>query len=183
MRNRYIMNYDTEVGQGFRAEQELRYLNIREKMQLDVGNEPYLSQQWCLAHVLTWFFLECSQWQLQTCSIEALIFLHAQFCWFTVSLRVALKKLNFNIKWHVELAKNLLECSSYFLHIGLQKKFIVVKFQVPNSIIFWDMNYYLRLLVQSGRQTDNRQTTDRKRCIWAHRANCTGGLKKCGLTG
>ncbi len=35
-------------------------------MQLDVGNEPYLSQQWCLNHFLTCFFLECSQWQAQT---------------------------------------------------------------------------------------------------------------------
>ncbi len=31
-------------------------------MQLDVDNEPYLSKQWCLDHLLTWFFLECSQW-------------------------------------------------------------------------------------------------------------------------
>ena len=52
----------------------------------------------------------------------------------------------------------------------------MIKFQVPTSNTFWDMNYYLRLLVQSGRQTD-RQQTDRKQCIWAHRANCTGGLK------
>ncbi len=27
--------------------------------------------------------------------------------------------------------------------------------------------------------TDNRQQTDRKRYIWAHRANCTGELNKC----
>ncbi len=36
------------------------YVNIIKKMQLDVGNEPYLSQQWCLDHLMTWFLLECS---------------------------------------------------------------------------------------------------------------------------
>ena len=44
----------------------------------------------------------------------------------------------------------------------------MVKFQVPNSITFRDMNYYP--------VTDGQ--TDRKRWIWAHRAICTGGLKK-----
>ncbi len=33
---------------------------------------------------------------------------------------------------------------------------------------------------QTDRQTDRLQT-DRKRCIWAHCANCTGGLKNWGV--
>ncbi len=42
-------------------------------------------------------------------------------------------------------------------------KYILAKCQFPSSNTFWDMNYYLRLLVQSGRQTDNRlQTTDNR---------------------
>ncbi len=41
---------------------------------------------------------------------------------------------------------------------------------------FWDINYSLRLSVQS-RQTEKLQTTDKRWCIWAHRASCTGGLK------
>ncbi len=87
------------------------------KMQLDVGNEPYLSKQRCLDHLLTWFFLECSQWQAQT----------------------------------------------YGLQLSI-------------SITFRDMNYYPVKDGQTDRQTDWQ--TDRKRCIWAHRAICTGGLKK-----
>ena len=35
-------------------------------MQLEIGNESYLSQQRCLDHLLIWFYLECSQWQAQT---------------------------------------------------------------------------------------------------------------------
>ncbi len=52
----------------------------------------------------------------------------------------------------------------------------MVKFQIPNFNTFWDMNYFLLLLVKSRQQMTDRQT-DRKLCIWAHRAICTGGLK------
>ena len=46
----------------------------------------------------------------------------------------------FDINWHIDLA-NLSECSSYILHIALSTKYIVVKFHVPNSIAFGDMNH------------------------------------------
>ncbi len=48
---------------------------------------------------------------------------------------------------------------------------IVVKFQTASYNTFWDMNYCsVWILVKSRR-------TDRKRCIRAHHAICTGGLK------
>ncbi len=61
----------------------------------------------------------------------------------------------------------------------------MVKFQVHKSNTPWDMNYFLPFwssriifsLFGQVQTTDYRQTTDRKRCIWAHRASCTGGLK------
>ncbi len=43
-------------------------IHYKKKMQLDVGNEPYLSQQRCLDHLLTWFFFECSHWNLTKAS-------------------------------------------------------------------------------------------------------------------
>ena len=43
-----------------------KFNKSEKKMQLDVGNESYLSQQWCPDHLLTRFLLECSQWQAQT---------------------------------------------------------------------------------------------------------------------
>ena len=48
------------------------------KMQLDVGNEPYLSQQLCLDHLLikSWFFLECSQRQALTYGHIILMYLY-----------------------------------------------------------------------------------------------------------
>ncbi len=52
----------------------------------------------------------------------------------------------------------------------------MVKFQVPNSITFRDMNYYPVTDGRTDGQTDRQ--TDRKQCIRAHRAICTGGLKK-----
>ncbi len=63
-------------------------------------------------------------------------------------------------------------------------KHTVVKFQVPIPNTSWDMNYFPLLFSPEFRSSpDYRQTdrqTDRKRCIWAHRATCTGGLnKKC----
>ncbi len=48
--------------------------------------------------------------------------------------------------------------------------------QMDRANSFWDMNYFLRLFATSLVQYI--QKTDRKWCIWAHRANCTGGLKK-----
>ncbi len=58
----------------------------------------------------------------------------------------------------------------------LRMLYIVVKFQPPNYNTFGDMNYFLRLFYEFSR----RQTTDRKWRIWAHCANCTGGLKNYG---
>ncbi len=56
----------------------------------------------------------------------------------------------------------------------------VYHLQGPSCGTFRDINYFLVwFLVQSRVQTDMQtdRQIDRKRCIWAHRANCTGGLK------
>ncbi len=47
------------------------------------------------------------------------------------------------------------------------------KFHDPRCNTFRDMNYYQVWILVKWRQTD------RKRCTWAHRAVCTGGLKNC----
>ncbi len=67
------------------------------------------------------------------------------------------------IYWH-----EFLECSQILVHA-------VAKFQIHGYNTFRDMNYY----PVTDRRTDGRtdRQTDRKRCIWAHRAICTGGLK------
>ncbi len=54
----------------------------------------------------------------------------------------------------------------------------LLKFQAPSYNGFWDMNFYPVESWQTDRRTDRQ--TDRKRCIRAHRAICTGGLKKVG---
>ena len=56
----------------------------------------------------------------------------------------------------------------------LRRLLAVVKFQIHSYNSIRDMNYYP---VTDG-QTDRQ--TDRKWCIWAHRAICTGGLKNIG---
>ncbi len=84
----------------------------------------------------------------------------------------------FLVKSNHQLEKLFLECSQYFsrMHLHVVVFYNVVKFQRPNCNTFWDMNYYpVWILVKSG-QTDGQ--TDRKWCIWAHRAKCTGVLKK-----
>ncbi len=77
------------------------------------------------------------------------------------------------------LVKIFLECSSYFSMMYLIVLYIVVKFQFPNYNTFRDMNYFLQLFSMTFGpvRTTDRQT-DRKRRIWAHRANSTGGLNK-----
>ena len=63
-------------------------------------------------------------------------------CQWIIDLQIAAKQTrNLQLEWRLAI-------SSY----------IVVKYQVPVSNTFWDMNYYLRLLVQSRQTTDNRQT-------------------------
>ncbi len=55
----------------------------------------------------------------------------------------------------------------------------MVKFQIPNHNTFQDMNYYpmnYYPVIFGQVRTDRR--TDRKRRTRAHRAKCTGGLKK-----
>ncbi len=49
----------------------------------------------------------------------------------------------------------------------------MIKFQVPNSNTSWDINYFLPF----WSSPDYRLQTDRKLCIRAQRASCTGGLK------
>ncbi len=53
----------------------------------------------------------------------------------------------------------------------------MVEFQIHSYNTFWDMNFYQ--VWQTDRLTDGQ--TGRKRCIRAHRAICTGGLKKWTL--
>ncbi len=52
----------------------------------------------------------------------------------------------------------------------------VVKVQTPSYNTFWDMNYFLVWFLVKSKQTANR-----KWCIRALCANCTGGLKKTGV--
>ncbi len=87
---------------------------LKKKMQLDVGDEPYLSQQWCLDHLLTWLFLECSQWRAQTYGHVILMYLWKKLeswqkvtCW----LKIFLLECS---SWIF-----LSECSSYFSYISL----------------------------------------------------------------
>ena len=46
-------------------------------MQLDVGNEPYLSQQYCLTHLVRHdFFLECIQYYVEIDGHEVIMYLY-----------------------------------------------------------------------------------------------------------
>ncbi len=89
-------------------------------MQLDVGNESYLSQQGCLDHLLTWLFLREGYPPVSS-------------IW---------------IPW---------------VYCG----------KVSSSQLYYFPTYEL---LSSDRRTD------RKRCIWANSAICTGGLNKSVLS-
>ncbi len=82
----------------------------------------------------------------------------------------------FLVKSICQLENLFLECSQYFSEMHLAVFYNVVMFQSPNCNTFWYMIFGQVFLVKYFRSSPYRRT-DRKRCIWAHRAKCTGGLK------
>ena len=85
-----------------------------------------------------------------------------------------------NATWRSEWAlpvTPIMPCSfadDFFLRV--YKLYIVIKFQTPSYNGFWDMNFYPVESWQTDGRTDGQ--TDRKQCIRAHCAICTGGLNK-----
>ena len=75
-------------------------------------------------------------------------------------------------RWQWAHLKTCIDEMHYLILYGIVTPIYFLRYELFSSLIFG--------LVQTDRRTDRR--TDRKRCIWAHRANCTGGLKKLSLS-
>ncbi len=67
------------------------------------------------------------------------------------------------------------ECNTYFSYMHLRGLYTVAKFQIHRYNTFREMNNYPVTDRRTDGQTDGQKAI--KRCIWAHRAICTGGLK------
>ena len=164
------------------------------KMQLDVGSEPTLrfayvkcityhnlnfGKVYTLAH---WYNLQCSNHYTCTCDskkdadpnyiFESVLRINKYLVPVFSTRGTAVAWIS--TKSSVLTGRNFLGCSWHFSRMRLTILYIVVKFQTHNT--FGDMNYFLVwFLVKARLQTDRHR--DRKRRIWAHRANCIGGLK------
>ncbi len=108
-------------------------------------------------------FFGWSQHQDQK-KFQSQIIVHFQ--WIDSTSKASILTKNDMLTW-----QKFLECSSYFLHIN-----VVYCGKISGSYLQYFWRYELFSPIFGPVQTDRR--TDRKWCIWAHRAICTGGLNK-----